>query len=73
VFRHCGGDVTTQSCRTIIDPDLKEDLRFARSGQHFIVFIEDKASVIVVDFLHSRNDFPAKLASLAKQQPEQNL
>jgi len=66
------GRVPSQSCRAIIDPDLKEDLRFARSGQHFIVFVEDEASVIIVDFLHSRGNLPAKLASLEKQKPEQN-
>ena len=66
------GIAASQSCRAIIDPDLKEDLRFVRSGQHFIVFVEDEASVIIVDFLHSRCDLPAKLASLEKQRPEQN-
>ncbi len=66
------GSVASQSCRMIIDPDLKEDLRFARSGQHFIVFVEDDASVIIVDFLHSRSNLPEKLASLEKQHPEQN-
>jgi len=54
------GSVPSQSCRAIIDPDLKEDLRFARSSQHFIVFVEDEACVIIVDFLHSRNDLPTK-------------
>jgi len=66
------GSVTSQSCRAIIGPDLKEDLRFARSGQHFIVFVEDDTSVIIVDFLHSRCNLPAKLASIANQRPEQN-
>jgi len=66
------GNVTSQSCRAIIDPDLKGDLRFARSGQHFIVFVEDNNSLIIVDFLHGRSDLPAKLASLEKQKPEQN-
>ena len=66
------GNVTSQSCRAIIDPDLKEDLRFTRSGQHFIVFVEDHASVIIVDFLHSRCNLPAKLANLQNQKPEQN-
>jgi len=66
------GTVTAQSCRAIIDPDLKEDLRFARSGQHFIVFVEDETRVIIVDFLHSRSDLPAKLVSLERQRPEQN-
>ena len=66
------GQVASQSCRAIIDPDLKEDLRFTRYGQHFIVFVEDDASVIIVDFLHSRSDLPVKLAIIAKQRPEQN-
>lgn len=66
------GQVASQSCRAIIDPDLKEDLRFTRYGQHFIVFVEDDASVIIVDFLHSRSDLPVKLASIAKQRQEQN-
>ena len=70
--RIASGNITSQSCRTIIDPDLADDLRFTRSGQHFIVFVEDNASVIIVDFLHSRSDLPAKLASLEKQKPEQN-
>ncbi len=66
------GSVPSQSCRAIIDPDLKEDLRFTRSGQHFIVFVEDEVSVIIVDFLHSRSNLPSKLASLEKQRPGQN-
>jgi toxin ParE1/3/4 len=58
------GTAVTQGCRQLIDPDLAEDLRFTRSGQHFIVFIEDAEQVIIVDFLHSRSDLPGKLASL---------
>jgi len=66
------GSVSSQNCREIIDPDLKEDLRFVRSGQHFIVFVEYNNSIIIVDFIHGRNDLPTKLASLEKQKPEQN-
>ena len=55
----------TQGCRQLIAPDLAEDLRFTRSGQHFIVFIEAVDQVIIVDFLHSRSDLPGKLAALA--------
>ena len=66
------GNVPSQSCRAIIDTDLKEDLRFTRSGQHFIVFIEDSDGIIIVDFLHGRSNLPAKLASLEKQKTEQN-
>lgn len=59
-------DSTAQSpdCRRLIAPDLPEDLRFTRSGQHFIVFIEDATQVIIVNFLHSRADLPGKLAAL---------
>ncbi len=59
------GTAITQGCRQLIDPELPEDLRFTKSGQHFIVFIEDTAQVIIVDFLHSRSDLPGKLAALS--------
>jgi len=42
--------------RRIIDPNLPEDLRFARAGQHFVVFIEHVEQVIIIEFLHSRVD-----------------
>ena len=62
------GSVPSQSCRAIIDPDLKEDLRFARLGQHFIVFVEDEASVIIVDFLHSKSNLPDRIAQLPRRE-----
>jgi len=58
------GTALTQDCRKLIDPDLQKDLRFARSGQHFIVFIQEATQVIIVDFLHSRSDLPDRLADL---------
>lgn len=58
------GTAPSQDCRRLIAPDLPENLRFTRSGQHFIVFIEDAAEVIIVDILHSRSDLPGKLADL---------
>jgi len=72
LIARCSGiassSVPSQSCRAIIDPDLKADLRFARSGQHFIVFVEDEACVIIVDFLHSRNDLPTKLVRMRRNE-----
>ena len=59
------GTAISQGCRQLIDPSLPEDLRFTRSGQHFVVYIEDADRVIIVDFLHSRCDLPRKLATLA--------
>ena len=58
------GTAVSQDCRRLIAPDLPEDLRFTRCGQHFVVFIEDPAQVVIVDFLHGRADLPARLASL---------
>lgn len=63
------GSAVSQGCRQLIAPDLAEDLRFTRSGQHFIIFIEDPEQVIIVDFLHSRSELPGKLASLATRGP----
>lgn len=58
------GKVPSQSCHRLIDPDLPEDLRFARCGQHYIVFVETTAQVIIVDVLHSRSDLPRRIERL---------
>lgn len=57
------GTAATQSCRQLVDPDMPENLRFARSGEHFIVFVEDPAAVVIVDFIHTRSDLPRRLGS----------
>ena len=59
------GTVQTQDCRRLIAPDLPEDLRFARVGQHFVVFLEGADEVIIIDVLHSRSDLPRRLADLS--------
>ena len=58
------GTAQSRDCRRLIDPDLPENLRFMRCGQHFIVFVEDPEQVIIVEFLHSRSDLPKRLAAL---------
>jgi toxin ParE1/3/4 len=66
------GNIVSQDCRRLIAPDLPENLRFTRSGQHFIVFIEDGAQVIIVDFLHGRADLTGKLTALSSPRPDNN-
>lgn len=66
------GTALSQDCRRLIDPDLPEDLRFTRSGEHFIVFVEDPAQVIIVDFLHSRSDLPRRLTALTEPKPDRD-
>lgn len=58
------GEAPSQDCRRLIDPDLPDDLRFTRAGQHFIVFVDMAELVIIVDVLHSRSDVPRRLAAL---------
>lgn len=52
-----------QSCRDIFAAGLREDLRFTRIGQHYVVFVETDRAVLVVDFVHQRMD----LAGLVKR------
>ena len=59
------GSAISQECRRLVDPELREDLRFTRAGGHFIVFVEDADQVTIVDFLHARSDLPRRLAALA--------
>ncbi|WP_333834994.1 type II toxin-antitoxin system RelE/ParE family toxin [Rubrimonas sp.] len=58
---------SSESCRSLIDPDLPEDFRLTRCGRHFIVFVDNPDAVIVIDFLHARSDLPGKLARLGDE------
>ncbi|MAC77836.1 MAG: plasmid stabilization protein ParE [Rhodobacteraceae bacterium] len=58
------GRALARDCRRLVDPDLPEDLKFLRSGQHYIVFIDDPDRLVVVDVLHVRSDLPRRLAAL---------
>lgn len=66
------GMAMSQDCRRIINPDLPEDLRFTRCGQHFVIFVEDAEQVIIVDFLHARSDLPRRLAALVDPRPDRD-
>jgi plasmid stabilization system protein ParE len=59
------GEAPSQDCRRRIDPDLPEDLRVTRAGQHVIVLVEMPDQVTLVDALHSRSDLPRRLAAMA--------
>lgn len=76
LIARCGeiaaGAAMSQDCRRIIDPDLPEDLRFVRAGQHFVIFVEDAEQVIIVDFLHARSDLPRRLAALGEPKPDRD-
>lgn len=66
------GTAISLDCRRIIDPDLPEDLRFARVGQHCVIFIEEAERVIIIDFLHGRVDLPRRLAVLRGERSDKD-
>jgi plasmid stabilization system protein ParE len=57
------GQAHSRSCAVLIDEAA--DLRFARGGEHFLVFLDQPDEVIIVDILHSRSDLPRHVAALA--------
>lgn len=60
------GSAPSKDCRRLVDPTLPENLRYARSGQHYVVFVDGPGRMIVVDLLHVRMDLPARLAALGE-------
>jgi plasmid stabilization system protein ParE len=57
------GQAHSRSCAVLVDDAA--DLRFARAGEHFLVFVDQPDGVIIVDILHSRSDLPRHVAALA--------
>jgi plasmid stabilization system protein ParE len=57
------GQVYSRSCAVLVDNAA--DLRFARAGEHFLVYLDQPDEVIIVDILHSRSDLPRHIAALA--------
>lgn len=57
---HCEGILNGQAlgrnCAVLVDNAC--DLRFVRSGEHFLVFLDHPGEVVIVDFVHSRSDLP---------------
>jgi plasmid stabilization system protein ParE len=66
------GAALSQDCRRILDPNLPEDLRFTRAGEHIVVFVEDARQVIIIDILHARSDLPRRLAALTPPKAERD-
>lgn len=67
LIRQCeqiaSGAASHQSCSVLVE-GIDCDLRFARVGQHFVVFLDNDDAVVIVDFLHSRSNLPAKIGYL---------
>ena len=60
------GTAPSRDCRRLVAAELVEDLRYARVGQHYVVFINSPDRMVIVDFLHVRMDIPARLAAFGE-------
>lgn len=58
------GQAHSRSCSILVDDAA--DLRFARAGEHFVVFLDQPDEVIIVDIMHSRSDLPRQVAELTE-------
>lgn len=64
------GSAISYDCRRLVDDAMEENLRFVRAGQHFVVYLDQKKQIIVIDFLHARSDLPRRLAELSARKPQ---
>ena len=56
------GQAHSRSCAVLVDD--AGDLRFARAGEHFLVFLDQPEEVIIVDIQHARSDLLRHVAAL---------
>lgn len=62
------GVAHTQSCRVLIDSNLADDIRFTRIGGHYLIYVEQQESFVLLDLLHQRVDVTRHLARVSQQQ-----
>lgn len=63
-----GGVAHTQSCRVVIDSNLADDIRYTRIGGHYLIYIEQQESFVLLDLLHQRVDLTQHLARISPPQ-----
>lgn len=57
------GTAASRSCSILVEDAV--DLRYVRAGEHFLVYLDQPDSVIIIDILHSRCDLPRHVSALA--------
>ncbi len=60
----CSGNVSSQPCRMVIGGHVRANMRLARSGRHFIIFIETDAEVRIIDIAHQSANLARRLKDL---------
>lgn len=58
------GEAASRDCSILVGAAPNTGLRYARAGQHFVVFLEDAEQILIVEILHGRSDLPRHLAAL---------
>ena len=58
------GRVDSRDCSILVDVGDDVGLRYTRAGEHFVVYLDEPDEVVIIDFLHSRSDLPARIAAL---------
>lgn len=61
------GDVPHMSCSVLIGADLAADMRFARCGAHVLIFVEGNDEIVVMDFVHQREDLAGKVKAMDRK------
>jgi plasmid stabilization system protein ParE len=56
------GRAVSRSCSMLVEEAA--DLRYVRAGEHFLVYLDQPDSVIIIDILHSRCDLPRHVSAL---------
>ncbi|WP_282121182.1 type II toxin-antitoxin system RelE/ParE family toxin [Ruegeria atlantica] len=56
------GRVASRSCSLLVEEAA--DLRYVQAGEHFLVYLDQPDSVIIVDILHSRCNLPRHVSGL---------
>ncbi len=56
------GKAHSRSCAVLVAD--AEDLRFTRAGEHFLVYLDRRDEVVIVDIFHSSSDLPRHVAAL---------
>ncbi|MBI1217647.1 MAG: type II toxin-antitoxin system RelE/ParE family toxin [Rhodobacteraceae bacterium] len=58
------GRAATQDCALLAGEAKGSGLRFARAGEHFVLFLDMGEEIVIVDVLHARTDLPSRIAAL---------
>lgn len=58
------GRAASRDCSILLGADRDVDLRYARAGEHFLVFLDLSDELVIIDILHGKSDLPARIAAI---------